>query len=44
MPRLYLNTELIYGVTDIFKNTKTNTNKEQPMGLRLSLQYTLFDK
>lgn len=44
MPRLSLNTEFVYGISDIFKNTRTIKNNEQTVGLRLSLQYTLFDK
>ena len=42
--RLALNGELIYGLTDLFDNTKNNTNIENTMGLRLSLQFKLFDK
>jgi hypothetical protein len=43
--RLALNGEFMYGVSDIFMNAKTiNKNAEVPMGARLSLQYTLFNK
>lgn len=42
--RFNVNAEFIYGATDIFKNTGNIKNIEKPMGLRLSLQYTLFDK
>lgn len=41
--RLYLTGEAIYGISDIFKNL-SQVNKENVMGLRLGLQYTLFDK
>lgn len=42
--RMNVNAELNYGLTDIFENKGSITNKETPLGLRLSLQYTLFDK
>ena len=42
--RISVNAELNYGLTDIFENKGTITNKETPVGFRLSLQYTLFDK
>lgn len=42
--RVHLTGEFIYGISDIFKNTRTIKNNEQPKGIRLSLQYTLFDK
>ena len=42
--RLALNAEVLYGLTDLFKNNGKFTNKENALGLRLSLQYTLFDK
>jgi len=42
--RLALNGEFIYGLTDLFKNTPTNKTNQNPMGFRVSLQYTLFDK
>jgi hypothetical protein len=42
--RIGLNAEFIYGVSDIFNNTNTIKNIEKSLGLRLSLQYTLFDK
>jgi hypothetical protein len=38
-----VNAEFIYGFTDIFKST-TVQNAEKPIGIRLSLQYYLFDK
>ena len=41
--RLYANGEIMYGVSDIFKNLNT-VNKERVLGIRLSLQYTLFNK
>ncbi|MBX3165035.1 MAG: outer membrane beta-barrel protein [Bacteroidetes bacterium] len=43
-PRLFLNGELVYGVTDIFKNNKNVKNQENLMGVRIGLQYHLFDK
>lgn len=42
--RMYLNTEVMYGVRDIFKNTSTNNYSQKPIGLRVGLQYTLFEK
>lgn len=42
--RIGLNAEFIYGLSDIFNNTNTIKNIEKPLGLRLSLQYSLFDK
>jgi hypothetical protein len=42
--RLFLNTEVMYGVRDIFKNTSSNNYSQKPIGLRLGLQYTLFEK
>jgi hypothetical protein len=42
--RVGINAEFIYGLTDIFKNMGDVKNAEKPMGFRLSLQYTLFDK
>lgn len=42
--RLFLNTEVMYGVRDIFKNTSSNNYSQKPVGLRVGLQYTLFEK
>ncbi len=42
--RLFLNTEVMYGVRDIFKNTTSNNYSQKPIGLRVGLQYTLFEK
>jgi hypothetical protein len=42
--RTYLNTEFLYGVRDIFKNTNTNNYSQKPIGFRVGLQYTLFEK
>jgi hypothetical protein len=42
--RFGLNAEFNYGLTDIFKNMGEIQNTERPMGFRLSIQYTLFDK
>lgn len=42
--RVFLNTEVIYGMRDIFKNTSTNNYSQKPVGLRVGLQYTLFEK
>jgi hypothetical protein len=41
--RFYLNGEVIYGISDIFENLE-QTTREQAIGFRLSLHYTLFDK
>ncbi|MCW3075698.1 MAG: hypothetical protein JWO32_307 [Bacteroidetes bacterium] len=42
--RIKLNAELQYGISDTYKNTETNRLQEKNMGIRLGLQYTLFDK
>ncbi|MCC6369697.1 MAG: hypothetical protein IT236_01695 [Bacteroidia bacterium] len=42
--RMAINTEFVYGLSDIFSNTATIKNNESPLGIRLGLQYTLFDK
>lgn len=42
--RTYLNTEFLYGVRDIFKNTSSNSYSQKPIGFRVGLQYTLFEK
>ena len=42
--RIGLNLEFNYGVSDIFKNTDAIKTSEKPMGIRLGLSYTLFDK
>jgi hypothetical protein len=42
--RTYLNTEFLYGVRDIFKNTNSNSYSQKPIGLRVGVQYTLFEK
>lgn len=42
--RVFLNAEVLYGVRDIFKNTSSNNYAQKPIGLRVGLQYTLFEK
>ncbi len=42
--RFGANVEAVYGLTDIFKGNLQASIIEKPIGLRLSLQYTLFDK
>jgi hypothetical protein len=43
--RMSANVEVLYGLSDTYLKMATKTNtKENNMGLRLSLQYTLFDK
>jgi len=42
--RIGLNLEFNYGLSDIFKNTDVVKTSEKPMGIRLGLSYTLFDK
>ncbi|WP_317896903.1 hypothetical protein [Aurantibacillus circumpalustris] len=42
--RLGLSLELNYGITDIFKNMGDIKTSETPVGIRLGLNYTLFDK
>lgn len=42
--RFGLNLEFNYGLTDIFDNTGNIKNSEKPMGVRVGLIYTLFDK
>ena len=42
--RLKVNGEFMYGISDVYKNTSNNLATEKNMGVRLGLQYTLFDK
>lgn len=42
--RANLNAEFLYGVRDIFKNTNSNNYTQKPIGVRLGLQFTLFEK
>ncbi|MBA3683484.1 MAG: hypothetical protein H0W73_20310 [Bacteroidetes bacterium] len=42
--RMYLNAEVLYGVRDVFKNTSSNNYSQKPIGLRVGVQYTLFEK
>ncbi|MGZ3919440.1 MAG: hypothetical protein ACXVC7_04080 [Bacteroidia bacterium] len=42
--RIKVNGEFMYGLSDVYKNRNSNTTKENNMGVRLGLQYTLFDK
>jgi len=42
--RIGLNLEFNYGLTDLFNNTDLVKTEEKPMGARVSLTYTLFDK
>jgi len=42
--RTYLNTEFLYGVRDIFKNSNSNNYLQKPIGFRIGIQYTLFEK
>lgn len=42
--RVALNAEYTYGLTDLFKNTGNINTAEKPQGLRLSINYTLFEK
>ena len=42
--RLSINGELMYGISDIYNNTTTNTTKQNTIGLKLGLTFTLFDK
>jgi hypothetical protein len=42
--RVALNAEFVYSTTDIFNNVGVVKSTEKPVGFRLSLQYTLFDK
>lgn len=42
--RTYLNAEALYGVRDVFKNTTSNDYSQKPLGFRLGIQYTLFEK
>lgn len=44
MPRLKLNGEFMYGISDVYTNTAANSTKENTMGVRVGIQYTLFDK
>jgi hypothetical protein len=42
--RFGLNVEAVYGLTDLFKNNAETSNSERSTGVRLSLNYTIFDK
>ncbi|MDX2174516.1 MAG: hypothetical protein SFY56_15540 [Bacteroidota bacterium] len=42
--RFALNGEFVYGLSDIYINTKSNYTKQNIIGLRLGLVFTLFDK
>ncbi|MEO6304587.1 MAG: hypothetical protein ABIP51_15615 [Bacteroidia bacterium] len=42
--RMFLNTEVLYGVRDIFKNTTSNSYSQKPIGVRVGVQFTLFEK
>jgi hypothetical protein len=42
--RVRVNGEFMYSISDTYKNTATSAAKENNMGIRLGVQYTLFDK
>ncbi len=42
--RFSVNGEFMYGISDIYTNTKTNTTKQNTIGFKLGLTFTLFDK
>lgn len=42
--RFHVNMELNYGLTDIFGSGLSNKAVQNPVGLRIGLQYTLFEK
>ena len=42
--RFNVNTEFMYGISDIYTNTKTNIIKQNTIGFKLGLIITLFDK
>jgi len=42
--RLWIETEALYGLTDLFENNSTNNFAQNPLGLRLGLQFNIFDK
>jgi hypothetical protein len=42
--RVGINAEFTYGMTDIFENNSKYSAMQKPMGFRIGLQYTLFDK
>ncbi len=42
--RIGLNLEFNYGLNDIFGNMSQIKTSEKPVGIRLGLTYTLFDK
>jgi hypothetical protein len=43
-PRLAVNVEFIYGFTDIFADNSNVSRAEKPMGVRLGINYYLFNK
>jgi hypothetical protein len=42
--RMGVNAEFVYGMNDLFKNTANIKTSEKPIGFRLSIQYTLFER
>jgi hypothetical protein len=42
--RMRVNAEFMYGISDTYKNSVSSETKENNMGIRLGVQYTLFDK
>jgi hypothetical protein len=43
--RFFVSAEFVYGISDTFRSDVTrNSNRENNYGLRLGLQYTLFEK
>lgn len=42
--RIAIKGEYLLGLTDLFKNTRTITSSEKTSGIRVGIQYTLFDK
>lgn len=43
--RLFVNAEFVYGLSDTYKKSATlNATRENNMGIRLGLQYTLFER
>lgn len=42
--RFNVNCEFMYGISDVYINTKTNTTKQNTIGFKLGLTFTLLDK
>ncbi|MEI6019559.1 MAG: hypothetical protein WCR21_00380, partial [Bacteroidota bacterium] len=42
--RIWFQSDIMFGLSDLFQNNSSNSVKQRPLGLRLGLQYHIFDK